>query len=77
MTRPSRVVFSEHAVAQITRRGMTIERVADVVLGNHPRRVRNPSSADWIVRSSGIVAAYNWPDEGDETTAYVVTAWPG
>jgi hypothetical protein len=76
MTPPSRVAFSEHALEQLANRGLSAEQVADAVLNSHDRRRRNPHSADWVVRARGIVAAYNWPDGEDQTTAYIVSAWP-
>ncbi len=76
MTPPSRVAFSEHAIEQLARRGLSAEQVADAVLNSHDRRRRNPRSADWLLRARGVVAAYNWPDGDDVATAYVVSVWP-
>lgn len=76
MTPPSRVAFSEHALEQLARRGLSAEQVADAVLASHDRRRRNPHSAHWLVRARGVVVAYNWPDGDDHTTAYIVSAWP-
>ena len=76
MTPPSRVALSEHALEQLARRGLSAEQVADAVLSMHGRRRRNARSADWLVRGGGVVAAYNWPDGDDETTAYVISVWP-
>jgi len=53
-----------------------VEAVSDLVLANHQRRRRNPGSADWLVLAGGLTVAYNWPDQGDTSTARIVTLWP-
>lgn len=75
MNEPVRVVFAAHALERIQQRSIGELQVADVVLAQHLRRRRNPGSAEWIVRGSGLVVVYNWPDVEDETTAYVISAW--
>jgi hypothetical protein len=74
---PSRVAFSQHALEQLARRGLSAARVSDVLLAHHDhdRRTRNPRSADWVDRPGGVAVAYDWPDEDDDTTAYVMTVW--
>jgi len=73
--RPSRVDFAAHADKQASTRGINPGQVAELVLAEHPRRRRNVGFADWVVRGQGIGAAYNWPAEGDQTTALVITVW--
>jgi len=49
--------------------------VGDVVLDEHDRRQRNPGSGDWIAQSGRLTVVYNWPDEDDQSSARVITAW--
>jgi hypothetical protein len=72
---PAIVAFTRHAERRLRERGIAPGDVADVVLTRHHRRRRNPGAADWLVAGQGIAVAYNWPDEGDETTALVLSAW--
>lgn len=75
MNRPSRVDFTAHTDEQAGVRGINPSQVAEFVLAEHPRRRRNPGLADWVVRGQGIGVAYNWPVDGDQTSALVVTVW--
>ena len=76
MTGPSRAAFSEHALDQLARRGLSEQQVAETVLVGHPQRKRNPGSADWLVTGRRLEVVYNWPDRGDRTMAYIVSVWP-
>lgn len=72
---PAIVAFTRHAERRLAERGIPTSEAAEVVLSEHHRRRRNPGEADWLVRGGGIALAYNWPDEGDEATALVVSGW--
>lgn len=76
MRAPSLVRFRRHARDRCRKYGRSPEEVADLVLAEHSRRESNPREADWLVAGRGLVVAYNWPDDGDPTTARVVTLWP-
>ncbi len=73
MRAPVRVAFSDHAAERAERYGLAYADVADAVLDGHPGRRRNPGAGDWVVRRGSLVVVYNWPDEGDTSTARVVT----
>ena len=75
MNRPSRVVFTDHGEDKVRQLNRSLADVADVVLSNHDRRLRNPGKADWIVTGSGLSVVYNWPDGDDQTAARVVSLW--
>jgi hypothetical protein len=70
------VAFARHAEERCWEFRRRRHDVADLVLAGHSRRQCNPGSADWLLRAGGLVIAYNWPDDGDSTTARVVTLWP-
>lgn len=72
---PARVAFTSHAEERCWQFRRGRREVADLVLAGHRQRRRNPGAADWLVRTGGLVVAYNWPDAGDPTTARVVTFW--
>lgn len=72
---PAIVALTRHAEQRLEERGIATSEAAEVVLSGHHRRRRNPGEADWLVRGRGIAVAYNWPDEGDQTTALVVSGW--
>jgi len=55
--------------------GLAYVDVGDVVLDEHDRRQRNPGSGDWIAQSGRLTVVYNWPDEDDQSSARVITAW--
>ena len=76
MRGPSRVALRQHASDRCREFGHSVEAVSDLVLANHQRRRRNPGSADWLVLAGGLTVAYNWPDQGDTSTARIVTLWP-
>lgn len=77
----SRVVLRHHAARRAARRGVAVQRIADALLTAHDRRRRNPrrhgGGADWLLHADGLTIAYNWPDDGDPTTAVVISVWPG
>jgi hypothetical protein len=75
MKGPSRLVFTEHAAERATRYGLPFTDVADAILDTHSRRRKNPGAGDWQVRRGRLVVVYNWPDEGDQNAARVVTLW--
>jgi len=72
---PTRVVFSDHGAERCARYGLAYADVGDVVLDEHDRRQRNPGSGDWIAQSGRLTVVYNWPDEDDQSSARVITAW--
>lgn len=72
---PHRVAFTDHAAERAAQYAIPHVEVADVALEEHARRRGNPGAADWRVRRGGLVVVYDWPDEGDETTARVVSLW--
>lgn len=75
MDAPVRVSFTEHAAERASKHGVPYADVADAVLEGHSKRRRNPGSADWRLVAGRLVIAYNWPHEGDQATAHVVTLW--
>jgi hypothetical protein len=75
MEDPCRVVFTAHAAERATRYDLPFTDVAEVILENHSSRRRNPGAGDWQVRRGSLVVVYDWPDEGDQTAARVVTLW--
>jgi hypothetical protein len=77
MKAPVLVVLTRHAEAQAVRRGISPVAIAELVLTHHADRRHNPRSADWVIPARGIGTAYNWPDQGDPSTALVVTVWSG
>jgi hypothetical protein len=76
MKGPSRVAFIEHVAGCATRYEVPFMDVADAILQKHSSRRKNPGAGDWQVRRGPLVVVYNWPDEGDQTVARVVTLWP-
>jgi mRNA-degrading endonuclease RelE of RelBE toxin-antitoxin system len=76
MKGPTRVVFTEHAAERATRYDLPFTDIAEAILDRHSRRRKNPGHGDWQVRRGRFVVIYNWPDEGDRSTARVVTVWP-
>lgn len=70
-------MLSRHAERRLVQHGIPRTDVEDVLLAEHPRRRSNPRSAAWLVSGRGITVAYNWPDGGDDTTAFVVTVFAG
>jgi len=58
---PSQVAFSEHALDQLARRGLSERHIAETVLIDHARRRRNPGSAEWLITGHGLEVVYNWP----------------
>ena len=72
---PSRIAFSDHAAERARRYRIPVRDVADAILERHEQRRRNAGSGDWVIRGSGLVVVYNWPDDSDATTARVITVW--
>jgi len=72
---PYLVALTAHAQERALSLGRTAEDVADALRLAHDRRRRNPGEADWLATARSLEIAYNWPAEGDPTTALVVTLW--
>lgn len=75
MQEPSRIALTEHAAERATRYAVPFSEVADLILGEHSNRRRNPGAGDWLVRRGSLVVIYNWPDAGDPHAARAVTLW--
>jgi hypothetical protein len=73
--RPHRVEFTDHAAERAERYAVPYSEVADAVLEEHHRRRSNPGAAEWQIQRGRLVVVYDWPTEGDETTARVVSLW--
>jgi hypothetical protein len=73
---PVRVRFTVHAERRCSDYGRSPREVAEVVLGEHQRRRSNQGSSDWLVQTASVTVAYNWPDQGDSSSALIVTLWP-
>jgi hypothetical protein len=72
---PYLIALTAHAQERALSLGRTAEDVADALRLAHDRRRRNPGEADWLATARGLEVAYNWPADGDPTTALVVTVW--
>lgn len=72
---PAIVRFTLHAERRVLERRLDVHAIADLLLGHHGQRRRNPGDADWLVRAGGVAIAYNWPDGEDDATALVISAW--
>jgi hypothetical protein len=71
---PSRVEWTDHALAKAALLGIARGDVEDAILMHHRRRTRNTGAADWLLASGRLATAYNYP-AADELTALVVTLW--
>lgn len=72
---PAIVAFTRHAERRAVERRLNPHVIAELLLSQHDQRRRNAGQADWLVRAEGVMIAYNWPTEGDHTTALVVSVW--
>lgn len=72
---PRLVVWTDHAVVKAELLGISRVDVEDAVLERYDQRTRNTRAADWLVIAGSLVVAFNHPDEGDATTARVITLW--
>ena len=73
--RPRLVIWTDHALAKADLLGLARADVEDAVLDRYDERTRNTGAADWLVVIGRLAVAYNYPDDGDLTTARVVTLW--
>ena len=75
MPAPSSVRWTDHALvkAQILR--VPRADVERAVLEGHAGRRRNVGAAEWRIGSGRLVVLYDHPDDGDPTTARIVTLW--
>jgi hypothetical protein len=71
---PYLIALTAHAQDALSL-GRTAQDVADALRLAHDRRRRNPGEADWLATARGLEIEYNWPADGDSTTALVVTVW--
>ncbi len=72
---PHVVVWSDHALAKAHFLGIPRVDVEEALLAFHGSRERNTGAADWLLRHGRLAIAYNFPGEGDELVAAVVTIW--
>jgi len=77
MSAPSPVIvaFTRHAERRAVERGLALAELAEMLLAQHDRRLRNPGGADWIVHAAGVTVVYDWPDGKDAAAALVISAW--
>ena len=75
MRGPSRVRWTDHALARASWLGVARTTVEDAVLERHAKRTVNRGAARWRVSSGRLVVAYDYPDGDDRATARVVTLW--
>ena len=74
MTAPSPVIvaFTRHAQRRAVERGLALAELAELLLAQHDRRLRNPGGADWVVHAAGVAIVY---DGNDAAAALVISAW--
>lgn len=73
---PARVAFTRHAERRALERRLDLRdvaEVAEVVLSHHDQRRRKSRQGRLDRSCRGVAIAYNWPDDGDETTALVIS----
>ena len=72
---PTIVMLDEYCIRRASLRGIALHDAVAIVLEGHARRRRNRGSADWRVADRGIVVLYDWPCDGDVSTACIRTVW--
>lgn len=72
---PRIVHFTDHALAKAQLLGIARSDIEAAVLERHGQRTRNTGSADWLTTAGRLAVAYNYPHEGDQLVALIVTLW--
>lgn len=75
MGKPHTVRWTLHSLERAESAGCVRSDVEDALLAGHDRRLANTGAADWLLLSGPFAIAYNHPDEGDESTARIVTVY--
>jgi len=72
---PYLVRWTDHALVKAGMLGFPRADVEEALLQHHHARQRNQGAAGWRVTVGRIVIVYDHPDQGDPSTARLVTLW--
>jgi hypothetical protein len=72
---PSLIEWTQHALAKAERERFVPSDVEDALLDHHHERKQNPGEADWLLTVERLVIVYDWPVEGDQIRARVISLW--
>ncbi len=67
--------WTAHALVKAEILGLGRAEVERALIEHHHVRRRNPGAAVWRVTVDRLVIVYNHPDQGEPSTARIVTLW--